>query len=185
MPTIRSSPSGRFVLRLPPALHAMLRDASHVAGVSLNEYCVRRLASAGRVEGGATALVLRCAALLRERFAALLLHGSWVRGEASSGSDVDALIVVDPELRLGRALYRDWDEQPVIWRGRPVDPHFVHLPAPDTFSGLWAEAATHGLTLFDRDGRLETYLAGVRGAIADGRLRRQVAHGQPYWTEDS
>lgn len=182
-PEVSRRPSGRFVLRMPPTLHEMLRGASRSAGLSLNEYCVRRLVTGGLVDDDAASLVSRCASVLGTGFAGLLLHGSWVRGDASSGSDVDALIVADPRISLDRSLYRRWDEGPVTWRGRPVDPHFVHLPAPETFSGLWAEVATHGLTLFDRDGTLGSYLARVRCAIADGRLRRGIAHGQPYWTE--
>ncbi len=180
-PVATSLPSGRFVLRMPPPLHELLRGESKAAGLSLNEYCVRRLTTGGLVEEDAVTLVSRCTSVLGGGFAALLLHGSWVRGDASAGSDVDALIVVRPEVALDRSLYREWDAQPLRWRGLPVDPHFVHLPAPDTFSGLWAEVATHGLTLFDRDGQLGLHLARVRSAIADGRLRRRFAHGQPYW----
>lgn len=178
-----SRPSGRFVLRMPPPLHGLLRDESKAAGLSLNEYCVRRLTTGGLADEDGVALVSRCASVLGEGFTALLLHGSWVRGDASTGSDVDALIVVRPEVPLDRSLYRTWDAEPSTWRELPVDPHFVHLPASDTFSGLWAEVATHGLILFDRGGQLASHLARVRSAIADGRLQRRFAHGQPYWTE--
>ena len=136
-------------------------------------------------DGDAVALVSRAAAVAGDALAGVLLHGSWVRGDATPASDVDALVVVDSRFRLGRALYRRWDEQPVAWRGRRVDPHFVHPAAADAFSGLWAEAAIDGLVLFDRDGRLSAALARVRRAIAEGRLARRVVHGQPYWTEAS
>ena len=164
-------------------LHDALHDAARAAGLSLNEYCVRRLAHGGPVHKDAPALVARANAASGGRLAALVLHGSWVRGETVSGSDVDALVVVDPAVVLRRSLYREWDRCPVTWEGRPVDPHFVHLPSGKDVSGLWAEVATDGLVLFDRDGRVGSYLARVRGAIADGRLRRRTAHGQPYWTE--
>lgn len=177
------SGSGRFLLRMPPALHATLRAAARGAGLSLNEYCVRRLLTGSVVHDDAAALLSRAGAVAAEHLAAVVLHGSWVRGEAASVSDVDALIVVDSALPLRRSLYREWDHFPVTWGGRPVDPHFIHLPARAALSGLWAEVATHGLTLFDRDGGLDAHLARVRAAIADGRLRRRTAHGQPYWTK--
>ncbi len=175
--------SGRFLLRMSPDLHDTLRSAARAAGLSLNEYCLRRLLTGSVVHDDAAALVSRAAAVTGRRLVGLVLHGSWVRGNAASGSDVDALIVVDRHVSLSRSLYRAWDREPLTWGGRPLDPHFVHLPAAPTVSGLWAEIATHGLIVFDRDGELGTCLARVRGAIADGRLRRRTAHGQPYWTE--
>ena len=175
--------SGRFLLRMSPALHDTLRSAARAAGLSLNEYCVRRLVTGSVVHDDAAALVSRAAAVVGDALAAVVLHGSWVRGDAASGSDVDAVIVVDRTVPLRRSLYREWDRRPVTWSHRPVDPHFVHLPVDTGWSGLWAEIATHGLTVLDRDGDLGAHLARVRGAIADGRLRRRTAHGQPYWTE--
>ena len=179
--------SGRFLLRMPPPLHAALEGAARAAGLSLNEYCVRRLAASGvgMDDRDAVALVSRAGAVAGDALAGVLLHGSWVRGDATITSDVDAIVVVDPRVRLNRALYRVWDQQPVTWKGRAVDAHFVHPAAADTFSGLWAEAAIDGLVLFDRDGRLSTSLARVRRAIAEGRFVRRVAHGQPYWAEAS
>lgn len=179
--------SGRFLLRMPPPLHAALDGAARAAGLSLNEYCVRRLAAfgVGMDDSDAVALVARAGAVAGGALIGVLLHGSWVRGEATATSDVDAIVVVEPRVDLSRALYRTWDEQPVTWKGRPVDPHFVHPPGDDTLSGLWAEAAIDGLVLFDRRGQLSTSLARVRRAVADGRLVRRVVHGQSYWVEAS
>ena len=181
-----SPKSGRFVLWMPPALHAALQGAAREAGLSLNAYCVRRLAAAGPSAAGdenVEALVSCARAVAGDALSAVVLHGSWVRGEATPVSDVDALIVVEPRVTLRRALYRAWDAQPVTWRGRRVDPHFVHAAADGTFSGLWAEAALDGLVLFEREWKLSAYLAQVRRAIAAGRFVRRVVHGQPYWME--
>ncbi len=168
---------------MPPGLHAALESAARAAGVSLNEYCVRRLAAAsgGQGDGDAAALVSRAATIAGDGLTGVLLHGSLALGEAAPTSDVDVLVVVEPHTALRRALYRAWDEQPVRWRGRRVDPHFVHPPRAE-LSGLWAEAAIDGQVLFDRDGRLAADLVRVRRAIAEGRLARRIAHGQPYWT---
>ena len=179
--------SGRFLLRMPPPLHAALDGAARAAGLSLNEYCVRRLAAfgVGMDDSDAVALVARAGAVVGGALMGVILHGSWVRGEAAATSDVDAIVVVEPRVDLSRALYRTWDEQPVTWKGRPVDAHFVHPPGDDTLSGLWAKAAIDGLVLFDRRGQLSTALARVRRAIADGRLARRFVHGQSYWVEAS
>lgn len=178
--------SGRFVLRMPPALHATLDGAARATGLSLNAYCVRQLALAASGAVGdedVTALIARAREVTGDALSAVVLHGSWVRGDATPASDVDALIVVDPRLGLTRALYREWDAQPITWRGRRVDPHFVHPAAEGQFSSLWAEMALDGIVLFERDWELSVHLARVRRAIATRRLTRRVVHGQPYWTE--
>ena len=168
---------------MPPALHAALRDSARAAGLSLNAYCVGRLAAAGLGAGDAAPLVGRARAVAGDALSAVVLHGSWARGEAAAASDVDALVVVESRLTLRRALYRAWDAEPVTWRGRRVDPHFAHPAADEAFSGLWAEAALDGIVLFERDWKTSAYLARVRRAIAAGRIVRRVAHGQPYWTD--
>jgi predicted nucleotidyltransferase len=179
--------SGRFVLRIGPGLHAALRGAAAAAGLSLNDYCARKLAApAGDATGlaGATETVQRAAGLFGDRLLAVVAFGSWVRGEASDRSDLDALVVLDEGVPLTRALYRAWDRAPVSWGGRAVEPHFVHLPGPEErVAGLWAEVALDGVVLFEQALRLSTRLAGIRREIAAGRLVRRVVHGQPYWTE--
>jgi len=179
--------SGRFVLRISPGLHAALRRAAAAAGLSLNDYCARKLAAPlgdPTALAGATETVQRAAKLVGERLIGVAAFGSWARGEAGDRSDLDALVVVDRRVPLTRELYRTWDEGPITWGGRPVEPHFVHLPEPEeTASGLWAEVALDGVVLFERGLRLSTRLARVRRDIAAGRLVRRVVHGQPYWTE--
>jgi len=181
----RRPQSGRFVLRLPPPLHGVLRAAAAAAGLSLNEYCVRRLAAGGpaaSADAGASALVARASALAGPALMGVIVYGSWARGEAAETSDVDVLVVVDRRLRLTRELYRQWDQAPVRWQGRPVDPHVVHPPAGQVTGGVWAEAALDGVVLFEREWRLSAWLAKIRREIASGRLVRRLVHGQPYWT---
>ncbi len=178
-------PSGRFLLRIPPGLHAALRRASAEAGLSLNEFCLRRLAAPSgdrdSWEGAVEALV-RAADLFGRGLLGVVVFGSWARGELREDSDIDLLVVLDGALDLTRELYRAWDESPVDWQGHPVEPHFVHLPPRDeTASGLWAEAAMEGYVLFAATPELVAGLARVRRDIAEGRIVRRVAHGQPYW----
>lgn len=180
-------PSGRFVLRLDPRLHGTLRRAAAEAGLSLNEYCARTLAGARPgVTGPGWGAVARAAATVDAGLVGVVVYGSWARGEAASSSDVDVLIVVDRDVPVVRGLYRSWDEEPVWWDGRRVEPHFVHLPpAGEPLSGTWAEVAVDGIVLFDRDLTVSRCLVRLRRLIVEGGLVRREVHGQPYWMEAS
>jgi hypothetical protein len=180
----RRQPSGRFVLRIDPGLHARLRRAAREAGLSLNDYCARRLEEppAKALPDALGLAVRRAVELFGEDLVGVAAFGSWTRGELRSGSDVDLLAVLEPRVRIDRRLYRRWDEQPIEWGGRVVECHFAHLPAPDAApSGIWAEVAIDGIVLFERALRLSAQLVRVRHEIVSGRLVRKVAHGQPYW----
>ena len=182
--TPRRPATVRFLLRLPAALHAALADGARAAGVSLNEHLNRRLAAAEPHPASAALTPVLLAGARRvagARLLGIVLHGSWARREARAGSDIDALIVVDEALPLTRGLYRAWDDQPVVWEGRPVDVHFVHPPRiAERAGGVWCEAAIEGRLIADRTGHVDDALIQIRRAIADGRLVRKRAHGQPY-----
>jgi predicted nucleotidyltransferase len=178
--------TARFLLRLPPRLHRTLTARAAAHQLSLNEYCVRKLAGPEAPmirDTAALEVAARAQVVGGARLIGLIVHGSWARAETRAASDVDVLVVVDAELALTRALYREWDEVPLSWGRLAVDAHFLHLPAnPDRASGVWCEAAIDGIVLSDRDGRIEQTLRRIRRAVADGRLVRKHAHGQPYWT---
>lgn len=179
-------PSGRFLLRLDPALHAALRAAARDAGLSLNDYCARKLAHPlddAAVAGGELEVVRRAVELYGPNLAGVVVFGSWARGEPAATSDVDLLIVLDRRLPLTRSLYAAWDAAPATWEGRPVEVHLVHLPAPgEAPSGIWAEVALDGLVVFERGRRVSAHLGEVRREIAAGRFVRNVVQGRPYWT---
>lgn len=180
-----TTPSGRFLLRIDPALHALLRDQAEAAGISLNELCARKLARPGiGTAGPAAEAVRRAASVTGGGLEGVLLFGSWARGEAGDRSDVDLLVVVAPHVAVERGLYRRWDDEPLRWEGRRVEPHFVHLPEPGArVTGLWAEAAVDGVVLFDPDLSLSRRLVEVRRRIVSRRLVRREVHGHPYWVE--
>lgn len=183
------SPSGRFLLRVDPRLHAALQRTAREAGVSLNEHCRRSLSASGcgrSVVSPASDVVGRAAAHLGAHLVGVVVYGSYARGEAEASSDIDVLIVADRSLRLTRGLYRRWDEEPVRWEGRPIDPHFAHLPeTSDRPSGLWAELAIDGAVVFERGLAVSRALARIRRDILARKMLRRVVHGQPYWTAAS
>ena len=174
-----------MLLRLPAHLHRHLAKAAADRGLSFNEFCVRRLRNPSSVDDtlGVRALVMdRARAEFGDRLVGVVLIGSWARGDAGAGSDVDVLVVMDSTLLLTRDRYRSWDRAPLSWEGRPVDAHFTHVPGAGTVpSGVWCEAALDGIVWYDRDGTVGRRLGEIRRAIADGRLVRGVVHGQPYW----
>lgn len=178
-------PSGRFVLRIEPELHAALKQAAEKAGLSLNEVCARKLAAPGlALAGPAGSAVERSVEVAGGRVTGILVFGSWARGELSDDSDVDLLIVVPDDLALSRALYHRWDESPVFWEGHRVEPHFAHHPGPeDPVTGLWAEAAMDGVVLFDPSLCLARRLVRIRSRILAGELVRKETNGHTYWVE--
>lgn len=183
--TTNSTASGRFVLRMGPELHEALRAGARASGVSLNEYCLARLAAPGITAAGpeAAAVVDWARRAFGERLIGVAVYGSWARGEATAESDVDVLIVLDRAQPLNRDLYRLGDTAELVWDTHPVQTQIVQLPpAGEVGGGLWPEIALDGIVLVERDFLLSRHLVAIRRAIVEGRLVRRTAHGQPYWT---
>ena len=180
-----SPPVTRVLLRLPADLHRLLARAAEADGLSFNEFCVRRLrtpAQPQQMSEARTAVVHRAQAAFGQRLLGVLALGSWARGEAGTSSDIDVLIVIDRDTPLTRDLYRAWDLNPLAVEGRVVDAHFTHpSPSGATPGAVWCEAAVDGLLWYDRDGQVQQRLAEMRRAIAERRVVRSFAHGQPYW----
>ena len=178
------SPSGRFVLRIEPELHAALRRAAADAGLSLNAYCARKLAAPGnRPAGPFDEAVRRASATFGRQLVGVVAYGSWARDELTETSDVDLLVVISPDLAITRELYRAWDADPLHWSSHPVEPHFVHAPDDARVTGVWAEVATEGIVLFERGFELSRLLARIRRRILAQHFLRHRAQGQPYWVE--
>lgn len=181
-------PSGRFVLRMAPELHGALRVAAEREGLSLNAYCIRHLARSvapGSPRWSRSAPgVERAVEILDGSLEGVVAFGSWARGNACEGSDVDILVVVTDDVAIDRGLYRLWDQASVRSGGREVEAHFVRLPSPtDPMTGLWAEVALDGIVLWERDLRVSRWLGAVRSRLFAGGFVRRTIHGQPYWQE--
>ena len=185
-PSRRSPPRvARVLLRLPADLHRLLVKAAEGEELSFNEFCVRRLrapAQPQQMSAARSAVAQRAHAVFGDRLLGVLALGSWARGAAAATSDIDVLIVIDQNTPLTRDLYRTWDRSPLAVEGRVVDAHFTHpSPTGATPGAVWCEAAVDGLLWYDRDGRIQQRLAQIRLAIAERRVVRSFAHGQPYW----
>lgn len=182
-----SRASGKFVLRIDPVLHGVLRDDATAAGLSLNDWCGRTLAAPGA--GGVDAalgVVLSLRSRLGSDLVGVVVYGSFARGALATGSDVDLLVVLRADVPITRSLYRDWEGALPAWNGREIDLHFVHLPTPtDQVPGSWAEAAVCGIMLYDRDLAVSRRLIGIRERIAAGALVRRMSQGQPYWIHEA
>jgi predicted nucleotidyltransferase len=172
-------------LRLPADLHRTLVKAAADLDLSFNEFCVRRLRAPSDAHGLSVVrslVVSRARATFGDRLLGVLVLGSWARGEAAATSDIDVLIVIDPGTTLTRDLYRAWDLDPLVFEGRAIDAHFAHPSAAGAApTAVWCEAAVDGVLWYDRDGAIAIRLGEVRRAIAEGRVVRAFAHGQPYW----
>ena len=179
------SPSGRFVLRIEPELHATLRRAAQDAGLSLNEYCARKLAApVNRSTGPFEEAIRQASTTFGEQLVGVVVYGSWARDELTERSDVDLLVVLSPDLAITRELYRAWDASPLHWGSHAVEPHFVHMPDDDArVTGAWAEVATEGIVVFERGFELSRLLVRIRRRILARQLTRRRAQGQPYWVE--
>lgn len=179
-------PSGRFLLRIDPGLHALLKASARDLGLSLNDYCARKLTlpvDAAALADDGPAVVRRAVGLYGSCLAGVVVFGSWARGEAADSSDVDLLVVLDRRLPLTRSLYAAWDAESATWDGRTVEVHLAHLPERgEAPSSIWAEVALDGLVVYERGRALSARLGDVRREIAAGRFVRRVAQGQPYWT---
>jgi predicted nucleotidyltransferase len=110
----------------------------------------------------------------------LALFGSFARGRETATSDIDLLVVLNRGVTLDRDVYSRWQLRKVD--GREVAPLFVQIPREgERIGGLWFEVALDGIVLFDKDLNLSRFLSHVRDLVADGRVRRMVTHGHPYW----
>ena len=179
------SPSGRFVLRIEPELHAALRRAAKDAGLSLNEYCARKLAAPeNRSAGPFEEAIRQASTTFGKQLIGVVAYGSWARDELTERSDVDLLVVLSPDLAVTRELYRNWDAAPLHWGSHPIEPHFVHMPDDDArVTGAWAEVATEGIVLFERGFEMSRLLTRIRRRMLARRLVRRRSQGQPYWVE--
>lgn len=186
-----STASGRFVLRLSPELHSRLKREGARKALSLNQICTRFILSGLNQSSGADARSLFLSEELQKTMRkewkkdllGIVLFGSNARGDAQENSDVDILLVLRPEASIQRALYRKWDQLFSSVSGMDrFSPQFVSLPSSKTEAGsLWFEIALDGKIIWECEEQLSLFLRGLRADMAEGKLRRKLTHGHPYW----
>ena len=179
-------PSGKFVLRILPALHAKIRSEASERGISLNEWCGRALEHYLDYRHQGPVLrdpenewVRHASAVVGDDLIGLVLFGSSARGEATANSDIDLLVVTAPTIPLRRRLYAAWDSNS---SDLTVNPHFVHVPDNVLSAGsLWYEVAIDGIILLEQRRQITDFLRKIRTAIADRTIERKDAYGHAYW----
>lgn len=189
--------SSRFVLRMPPEMHAGLKKLARLQGISLNALLLQKLSlthAPGQSDGLTSSIDILLEALRKkfgERLVGVVLFGSAARGEMREDSDIDFLLVMDRREPIARNLYREWD---VLLKGAfagqhlfsRVSPQFVHLPdISDGISSIWLECAIEGVVLLDRKRLISSALREIRGEISRGRYLRKMSHGHPYWVREN
>jgi len=188
--------SGKFVLRISPKLHLLLRNRSLKMGISLNEICLRILSSSShqnRMVQNAPSSLLTADFMgvvvrhWRKYLQTIVLFGSAVRNEMTEASDVDLLFVLKKEFSLTRQFYREWDaffekHQHLLLHTREVTAQFVQLPTSVLEAGgLWYETAAEGEILWERGKEVSRFYRDIRLAMTTGKIRRRISHGHPYW----
>jgi predicted nucleotidyltransferase len=175
------TPSGKFVLRLTPQLHQRLKSEAEEHCMSLNAWVLHRLTHSPVSN---ELLWNRIQNIYSNSVLALVQFGSTVRGEARESSDIDLLIVLEPEITIDRKLYRIWDEGIAPDFDLPYSPQFSHLASPESPSSLWLEVALEGEILFAKNATVQSMLSRIRERIASGEFVRKMSYGQPYWVHE-
>jgi predicted nucleotidyltransferase len=175
-------PSGKFNLRVPPALHKSLKQQARQNKLSLNQWINILLSSPGEVKNDLAPLIDH----FKDHLRAVVLFGSTARGERGVHSDIDWLIVLSDDVPIKRSLYHDWDEGISLRLDPLISPQFVHLPKDlKHTSSLWLEVALEGEILYDPSNEVRAFLYKLKNLIANGRVQRNTSNGHSYWVRES
>lgn len=171
----------RILLRLTSNIHAKLKARATERGRSINslieQYVIQGLNSGVDHETW-EALKKEAKRLYKKNLIGLLLFGSQARGDVHDQSDTDILIVVTPNIRIERDLYRPWDSR----LADNISVNITNLPKTATDAGsLWLECALDAQIIYDPSAQIKTMLSCIRELITSGKVRRHVTHGQGFW----
>lgn len=181
-------------------LHGWLKAEALRRGQSLNQVCISKLQANGSPIAGSGTMTATTELIIPDFLDAvvrrwpnellgLILFGSAARGDATEDSDIDLLLVMEPEVKIARGLYRLWEEFCHEYRGAQdhgrISPHFVGLPGSvREAGGLWYETAIEGIVLREGGHQVSRFLGSVREAMGQGKIRRRMLHGSPYWIKE-
>ena len=179
---MRKTYSGKFVLRIPSAMHEALSLDAKKRGLSLNDLCCENLFGNANTEWRFRDTVNLAQAIAGTHFIGCILIGSFARQTATTQSDVDILVVVNEGFKHSREQIRRWDDAELKVDGKPVSATFIKIAEEEIPENvLWLEAAIDGQIVYDHAGTLFSILRRIRQAIADKSIHRRYSHGQPYW----
>jgi len=181
--------SGKFVVRVSSELHKSLADEAKAAGKSLNSLCIEKLSQKTTSEKGKTVFdqiadALRPQLLKKfgNSFVGLLAFGSFVSGTSTEKSDIDLLVVLSPDVKIGRDLYNWWDDFIKVTAPLPVNPHFVNYLSNARDAGsLWFEISQNHKILFQQGTRIDNLISSLNKIIDSGIITRHWSNGHPYW----
>lgn len=169
--------SGKFVVRLDPHDHALLKEEALSKNVSLNQLCRQKLAlkpSASFEE--------QAVSVIRTEFpesVGVLIYGSYARSQFGFGSDIDVMVLIEDQ--PSREFYVRWDRHVASRVDHRISPAFSRLDTNADPTGLWFELALDARVLWQKNLNVSRHLAELRHRIASGQYRRSFIHGQPYW----
>lgn len=168
--------SGKFVLRISPEMHALLKCEAEENNLSLNQLINKKLFE-NKSEKYESILKL-----FKHNLLGIVLFGSYVRGEPRKSSDIDLLIVLAKEIEIKRSLYHLWDDKIEHKMGSIYSPQFTHLPKDyNSISSLWLEVGLEGEIAYDPLGVIKKEIFKIKSEISSGKYRRKLTHGHPYW----
>lgn len=174
--------SGKFVLRVTPALHKALSESASAQGLSLNQYIADQLAFKKASPSENELLIQQLRQLFSKKLIGVVLFGSTARGDNKSTSDLDLLIVLDDTVAITRDLYRLWSDAIENKVSSPYSPQLTHLPKNlNQVTSLWLEAALEGEIFFERDALLRRTIFKIKNKIAAGEYKRKISYGHHYW----
>lgn len=138
------------------------------------------------------ATVDACRSVYGERLVGFVLYGSVARETMHHESDIDVLVVVEPLPQGRMARMREFAEvesiiDPTLAAARRNDvntrmaPIIRTLDELDRSGFLVFDIACDGIVLHDRDGRVDTYMSGVRERLERRGAERRSFQGAPYW----
>lgn len=176
---MRKLPSGKFVLRISPELHAAFQEEATTLNFSLNELLISKLTGKSKNLSQSDEILTK----VQKNWSplAIIQFGSSVRGDSTASSDIDWLIVLDSSIAITRSLYTDWDTK---IQNSKISPQFVHLPLDiRNAGGLWLEVALEGQIITLRDSEAKQVIYELKNLISMGYYQRKWSHGHPYWVK--
>ena len=179
--------SGRFLLRLPKDTHRLLSEEAAHLKLSLNQLVLSRIIAGEKKPNSENIFLM---ALLKElNGIAVIQYGSSVRGEAVKSSDIDWLVILSPDKKISREVYRQvsqlqkkHEDDPYVQK---ISVHLAHPPQDfNNLSNFWLEVGLEGVVLIEKN-NFSRIVHEIKNLIAIGGYRRKLSGGQPYWINET